>query len=56
MRVIREVFIIIDGGASPKIQLKNIIQDGCTENGYTAVEYPVDSPGDVSLYCKITKD
>lgn len=56
MRKVRKVLVIIDGGGTPKAQLKNIIQDGATENGYTTTEYPVDSSGDISLYYKIKKD
>ena len=56
MRKVRKILVIIDGGATPKAQLKSIIDDGATENGYTATEYPVDSSGDISLYYKITKD
>jgi len=56
MRTIREVLILIDGGATPKLQFKNIISDGATENDYTATEYPVDSSGDTSLYFKIIKN
>lgn len=56
MRSIKKVLFIVDGGVTPKTQLKNIIESGCTEQGYTAVEYPVDSSGDISLYYKITKD
>ena len=56
MRVIKLFYFAVDGGATPKTQLKSIIQDGCTEEGYSYVEYPVDSSGDISLYYKITKD
>ena len=56
MRSIKKVLFIVDGGVTPKTQLKNIIESGCTEQGYTAVEYPVDSSGDISLYYKITND
>ena len=56
MRDIRRVLVIIDGGAIPKNQLKSIIEDGATENGYTTTEYSVDSSGETSLYYKITKD
>jgi len=56
MRKIKEVFFIIDGGASPKNQLKGILQSGCTENGYSYEEISVDSSGDVSLYFKFVKE
>ena len=56
MRDIRRILIIIDGGATPKNQLKSIIEDGVTATDYTATEYSVDSSGETSLYYKITKD
>ena len=56
MRDIKAFYVIIDGGATPKNQLKSIIQDGCTEEGYSYVEYPVDSSGDISLYYKLEKN
>lgn len=56
MRDIRRYIVIIDGGASPKVQFKSIVQAGATANDYTAVEYPVDSSGDISIYYKITKN
>lgn len=56
MRVAKLFLFVVDGGAAPKAQLKNIIQDGCVEEGYSYVEYPVDGSGDTSLYYKITKD
>jgi hypothetical protein len=56
MRGAKFFFFIVDGGASPKVQLKSIIQDGCTAENYSYVEYPVDSSGDTSLYYKITKN
>ena len=56
MRDIRRILVIIDGGVTPKTQLKSIIEDGAAENDYTATEYPIDSSGDISLYYKITKN
>ena len=56
MRNIRKILFIVDGGITPVSQVKSIIESGATENSYTAVEYSVDSSGDVSLYYKITKD
>jgi hypothetical protein len=56
MRTAKLFLFIVDGGATPKNQLKSIIEDGCTEEGYSYVEYPVDSSGDISLYYKVTKD
>lgn len=56
MRKVRKVLVIIDGGVSPKVQLKSIIEDGATENDYTATEYPVDGSGDIGLYYKIKKN
>lgn len=56
MRAVIELFAIIDGGASPKVQFKSLFESGCTERDYTVVEYPVDSSGDISLYYKLTKN
>ncbi len=53
MRAIQTIRFLVDGGASPKTQLKNIIESGCDERGYTDVEYPVDGSGDTGLYYKI---
>ena len=56
MRKINKVFFVIDGGVTPKNQLKNIIQSGCAENGYSYEEISIDGSGDVSLYFKIAKE
>lgn len=55
MRSIVVSHFIVDGGASPKIQLKGIIEDGCDARDYDYQEYDVDSSGDVSLYYKLVK-
>lgn len=55
MRTSKFFFFIVDGGATPKAQLKHIIEDGCVECGYSCVEYSVDSSGDTSIYYKIAK-
>jgi hypothetical protein len=56
MRRIHEILFIVDGGVSPKNQLKNIIQSGCTAEEYSYDEISVDSSGDVSLYFKLVKE
>ena len=55
MRKINEVLFVIDGGVTPKAQLKNILESGCTENGYSYEEISVDSSGDASLYFRFIK-
>lgn len=56
MRAVVELFVIIDGGASPKVQFKSLFESGCAERDYAVAEYPVDGSGDVNLYYKITKN
>ena len=55
MRTVVRMAVLIDGGATPKAQFKNLFEKGCSERGYSAEEYPVDSSGDTSIYYKVVK-
>ena len=56
MRAFVRVAVLIDGGVTPVSQFKTLFEAGCVDRGFSAVEYPIDSSGDISVYYKIEKE